>query len=223
MSLLERAAGVVRRWVMGRQYGNWALRSGLRSAHVRSALDRLYRNVPGHRLDVGCGGGDLLGDMATHGVHGRLIGVDRDRATLLEGKAHWGWNGHGGGQPSLVQADARALPFRTEAFDLVTCANMLLMLPTEMVMRDVLAELTRVCRRGGTVAFDIRNRRHPVIWASYPWVKHFDATCAVTRLRAYTPEDVRRVVEGLPATVTRVVPVCGRRMVSVFIVELRKE
>lgn len=220
---LEQVVSLTRRLVVGRRHGERALRSGLRSATVRDTLVSLYRGVPGPRLDVGCGGGDLFADMLAHGGGGELVGVDRDAHALAEARDHWGWNGHTNGAPQLVQADAQALPFRHASFRLVTCVNTLLIFPAAGLLRQAVSEMARVCQRGGTIAFDIRNRRHPVIWASYPLVRHLDPTCQVDRLRAYTPGEIVQLLDGLPVRVVRVVKV-GRRAwwPSVFIVECRR-
>jgi len=114
---------------------------------ARSAYLDLLEIQPGERvLDVGCGSGVVLRDLARRvGSSGRAVGLDygaeflaiaSELAELLE-------------RIELRQGDVRALPFSDGEFDLVLAATVLRHVPDGD--RSV-AELARVVRPGGRVA-----------------------------------------------------------------------
>lgn len=87
-------------------------------------------------LDVGTGHGALLGALASEYA---LVGVDFVFEMLRLAKSRG---------MDVYQADATALPFESNQFDAVVCAEML---QHVAVQEPVLAELVRVCRPGGAV------------------------------------------------------------------------
>lgn len=94
-------------------------------------------------LDVGCGSGDwgrtVIRRMAPHAT---LTGVDRVGDFLDRAKEH--------ARPSdaFVTAQAQALPFDDDQFDIVTCQTVLIHVPDPAA---VIAEMKRVTRPGGLV------------------------------------------------------------------------
>jgi SAM-dependent methyltransferase len=87
-------------------------------------------------LDVGCGTGRLTAALQSAGA--RVVGLDRDRAMLALATTH---------APALVvEADAHALPFPDEAFDVTTAVTLCEFAGDPP---GVFRELARVTRRGG--------------------------------------------------------------------------
>jgi SAM-dependent methyltransferase len=117
---------------------------------VRTAYLDLLAIQPGeHVLDVGCGSGIPLRDMARRvGRTGRAVGLEYSAAFLAvardlseqEGLSAW---------TELRQGDARALPFADGEFDLASAATVLRHIPGG---DRAVAELARVVREGGRVA-----------------------------------------------------------------------
>lgn len=91
-------------------------------------------------LEVGCGTG-VIADEVSRMTSAGVVGLDVDVAMLEAARRH-------APQVTLVQGDARSLPFRGEAFDLALCHYLLLWLddPARAV-----AEMARVVRAGGFV------------------------------------------------------------------------
>jgi SAM-dependent methyltransferase len=114
--------------------GHWWFRA--KRALVRSLLSR-YRARDGRGLDVGCGTGGMLQELAGRGT---WVGVDRMPVALALCQKR--------GLTRLAQASALALPFPAETFD--TCLA-LDVLYHRAVDSDVaaLAECHRVLRPGG--------------------------------------------------------------------------
>lgn len=84
-------------------------------------------------LDVGCGTGLRLRDSGAL----LAIGVDASPEMLAVAQAS-----------KVAAADARALPFAADSFDLIWCRLMLGYLPD---LNPAYAELSRVCRPGGRI------------------------------------------------------------------------
>ena len=92
-------------------------------------------------LEVGCGPGHLLADMASSGA--QCCGADQSRQMLALADRHTRQRGAGAG---LVRCLGQRLPFRDDAFDtVVLCFSGLAWLPR------VLAEVRRVMTSAGSL------------------------------------------------------------------------
>lgn len=117
--------------------------------HIRLLRDHM-RLVAGARvLDIGCGTGALLVELARAGAHVTGMdtfeesgGVDRDiaEARLRESRV----------TAPLLTATAANLPFKDDAFDIGVNIGMLEHIPPDVRPR-VLREMFRVIRPGGTL------------------------------------------------------------------------
>ena len=100
----------------------------------------------GYALDVGCGTGDFLTELAAWVPDGKAVGVDYTIPMMQAGHTKIAPLDHRAG---LVGGDALQLPFPDETFDTIT---------TGFVMRNVVdiqqafAEMWRVARPRGMVA-----------------------------------------------------------------------
>jgi SAM-dependent methyltransferase len=102
-------------------------------------------------LDAGCGEGRHCFGALERGA--RVVGIDLDEASLRAGSGALASRGQELGRLSaMLQADAFRLPFRSETFDRVICAEVM-----EHVhdFRGAARELARVTRPGGRVAVTI--------------------------------------------------------------------
>ena len=110
-------------------------------------------------LDVGTGSGRYLPILQSTGA--RVVGVDFSIAMLSKSS----------GGAARICADARHLPFRRGAFDLI---NASLMVGDIADLRTWLGELTRVLARGGQLVY---SDFHPS-WAENGWRRTFTAAGA---------------------------------------------
>ena len=133
-----------------------ALIAGLEARGRTPAQQRLRRRFlrfvpvrPGARvLEVGCGSGVVVRDLATMvGRRGEVVGVDASRAVLAAARRLRG-PGAGGGRVVLRVGDATRLPFAADRFD-VTLAITLILHVAEP--GPVVREMARVTRPGGRV------------------------------------------------------------------------
>jgi ubiquinone/menaquinone biosynthesis C-methylase UbiE len=127
-----------------------ALFAGTAGAMRRRALSLLARawRTRDHRglavLDLACGAGGFLADLAAAFPRARLIGADLSRAYLAE--AHVA-----APAAALVQAKAEQLPFADASLDAVSCIYLFHELPPK-VRSQVAAEIARVLKPGGHFA-----------------------------------------------------------------------
>lgn len=96
-------------------------------------------------LDVGCGDGRLLGELASLGV--RPLGVDLSEEAVAQARRR-------GVDAVRADVDGGALPIEDHAFDLVLCLDVLEHLFAPDVLRD---ELRRAVAPGGRVVVAVPN------------------------------------------------------------------
>jgi len=139
-------------------------------------------------LDVGCGMGGaarVLCDAA--GSNGECVGVDLDPELLGIARS----KGEGDGNISFVQGDAAALPFEDDTFDLVHARYLFIHLPNH---REVIGEMVRVAKPGGTVALYEPDLR--AVWC-YPESWAYEALPAVFAKAYAEPFAGRKLVSLL--------------------------
>jgi ubiquinone/menaquinone biosynthesis C-methylase UbiE len=137
---------------------SYDLATGLlfRGKYRRIAREIAAEAEPGSRLlDVGCGPGEILVELARIAPAIDATGVDVDAAMIARAdrKAERAAARHGGSRPRFLVADAAALPFEDGAFDVVVSSFSVHHWPD----RDAgLAEVMRVLRPGGkAIVWDI--------------------------------------------------------------------
>ncbi|MFT4569490.1 MAG: SAM-dependent methyltransferase [Hyphomicrobiaceae bacterium] len=151
----------------------------------------LFRRLLGQRLDpanrassrildVGCGTGAVATDF---GRYGSVVATDFSPAALALARRR--------GVSEAVAADATALPFADNSFDLVTAFDILEHVADD---RAMVAELARVLRPGGTVAI------HVPAWPSM-WSRHDEI---LEHKRRYTRRGLRALLASSPLEIERV-------------------
>jgi ubiquinone/menaquinone biosynthesis C-methylase UbiE len=124
------------------------LRSHRWRTAANSAAYLLGALRPGQALlDVGCGPGTITADLAALVAPGRVTAFDAAPGVLAEARATL--DARGVTTVDLVVADAHALDFPADTFDVVH-AHQVLQHVVDPVR--VLREMRRVCRPGGVVA-----------------------------------------------------------------------
>ncbi|MEO5985833.1 MAG: methyltransferase domain-containing protein [Candidatus Limnocylindria bacterium] len=122
------------------------------AASVR-AIERLASSPTPSVIDVGAGLGDIARAFARRSW--RVTAVDTNPSVLAEARRH------AGNVVTIVEADARALPFPARAFDVAHCSLLVHHLdPADAV--DVLREMGRVARHG-IVINDLRRGLLPLV------------------------------------------------------------
>jgi ubiquinone/menaquinone biosynthesis C-methylase UbiE len=127
---------------------------------------RFLRFVPVRRgaraLEVGCGTGVVLRDLATlAGRRGEVWGVDRSRFLLSRARALCA--GAPGAPIRFRHADAERLPFPSDRFDVALAVTVILHVAAP---GRAVAELVRVTRPGGRVA--LQDQDFGVVAVTHP-------------------------------------------------------
>jgi ubiquinone/menaquinone biosynthesis C-methylase UbiE len=162
-----------------------------------SALLRQVSEESGQRdlslLEVGAGSGDVpMSVRRTFEKDGRRLQV-----TLLDRM----WSHLPGDRVASVAGDALQLPFRDNAFDVVSSSLFAHHLEAEE-LRQFAREGLRVCRRAVLINDLIRSPLHlALVYAGLPLFRSritwHDAPASVRR--AYTRQEMRLMLQGLPA------------------------
>jgi ubiquinone/menaquinone biosynthesis C-methylase UbiE len=130
------------------------------SQHLREqARRRMLEAVAWHGdervLDVGCGNGFLMIEIARHLTTGRVTGVDLWKAEAGAQRSGIAWrNAHIEGVQDRIEVqnlDARALPFDDHSFDVIVSSLMLHHAGGSADRDQVVREMLRVLRPGGTL------------------------------------------------------------------------
>jgi SAM-dependent methyltransferase len=123
-----------------------------RKAYAFEMLARLPDLRRGRALDVGCGGGFYLEELARRGFAAE--GLDSSPGMLGRCRARLARGGLGR-RVRLAHGDVEALPFEDGRFDLVLAMGLL-----GYLVRDehALAEMRRVLRPGGYVMINLTNQ-----------------------------------------------------------------
>lgn len=94
-------------------------------------------------LDVGCGNGRLLLNLAKHKHKGRLYGIDVSEGVFEKAKKYSQNNDL---KIHFVAGDSQQIPFLSDAFDAVTACHMIYHVPN---MKFAISEMRRVLKPGG--------------------------------------------------------------------------
>jgi SAM-dependent methyltransferase len=129
---------------------------GLQARIRGQVLDALEWNGEGQVLDIGCGGGALVVELARRNPQARVVGIDAwgpgweysqaacERNAQLEGVAD---------QVTFQKASASALPFGDESLDAVVSNLVFHEVKEAADKRELVREALRVLRKGGKFAF----------------------------------------------------------------------
>ncbi|HEY3451110.1 MAG TPA: class I SAM-dependent methyltransferase [Myxococcales bacterium] len=114
-------------------------------AEGRYLREQLGLSSGARLLDLGCGSGRHLSELASTGA--RLAGVDIDLSALRAARCF----------AQAVAGDLRSLPFRTACFDAAVCWYTTLFVFDEAGNRQALSEVARVLAPGGRLVFQTVN------------------------------------------------------------------
>ncbi|MBU0633431.1 MAG: class I SAM-dependent methyltransferase [Candidatus Omnitrophica bacterium] len=190
---------------------------------ARRRVLELCGEVQGRLLEVGCGEGLFLEEALKKVPAKEIFGIDIWQDILERAKARLRRDDKA--NILLSQADGTSLPFKDNSLDCVVCVNVFFNLPDLNALRRVLGEITRVCRSGGKVIFDIRNRDNPFLYFKYKFAPLYDATVKNLPLKTYRFARVREYLEeaGLKFNKRLNVGFPNNRFAPVFVIEAVKQ
>jgi ubiquinone/menaquinone biosynthesis C-methylase UbiE len=177
--------------------------SGYWQDMVRQKTLAVCRGLSGKLLEVGCGEGLFLAQLSGQNPNLEIWGVDCD-AIILE-KARKRFQERNLKNINLSPQDGVSLSFSNEYFDVVVCINVFLDLGSKEIIKNVLREIARVCKRGATVIVDFRNSANPLIPLKYKFAPLYDPTIKHLLLKAYRLEEMRLILEEVGLLITNTV------------------
>lgn len=117
----------------------------LRKLRVVVELIKSSGIEPSTILDVGCASGWFLSQLSRHFPKAKYYGIDVYSKAIIYGRKKYK-------KLKLIEADAHSIPFSSQTFDLVVCAEVL-----EHVVKPegVLREIKRVLRKNGLAVVEM--------------------------------------------------------------------
>ena len=168
----------------------------------------------GSLLDIGCGEGLFLRRIPEI-YHKKLFGLDPWEILIRRAQEKV--------SVPLFIGNGNALPFKKDTFNEITILNLFPNLIHFHHMIPILKEALRVCKKGGKVIFDYRNKKNPLIWLGYKTVKIHDPDIKVP-LHAYPRRQVKRLLQtvGAEGVHYHPIPSWWRIDSPAYVVEIRK-
>lgn len=163
------------------------------AAHLL-VLDQLHLetcsvNANGGRLlEIGCGEGLMLSQLHQHNPRIEAYGID-SWSDVLSGTRNRL-------EPSikLLCADARSLPFKGASFDIIVCVNVFICVESIAIVKSILREASRICRKDARLIIEFRNKANPLLWLKYKLAKYYDPTTKKHPLSTYYRRDISRIL-----------------------------
>ncbi|MEW6088956.1 MAG: class I SAM-dependent methyltransferase [bacterium] len=166
---------------------------------VRKEALRLCRNDKGKLLEAGCGEGLFLVKLASLNKKLDIYGID-NRPEILE-KAEKKIEDNNCRNIKVIKADAASMPFEDSYFDTVVCINVIFNLPSEDLLKKVLKEISRVCKKDAAFILDFRNKKNPFLYLKYKLAPFYDETVKNLPLKTYTLREMSQFAEEAGFTV----------------------
>jgi len=162
--------------------------AGYWQAKVRRLAGEICASYSGRVLEVACGEGLFLSRLLRQNASIEAWGVDSWPQIL--GRARQRLAGQGLPEARLIEADAQHLPLEDMFFDAVFCINSFMCLPDFETAQRVLAEMARVCKPGGRLVVEFRNKANALLRAKYALARYYDATARQHPLSTFYERDI---------------------------------
>jgi len=166
-SAAEAMAAVRRRFSHAGAAGRWDAMYATETARLDEANFRLRRDIAVARvrsivtpeslvLDLGCGTGPVISELRRHGV--KVVGLDYSDDMLAHARARL--RALGLDEAGLMRGDCRETPYPRASFDVVVCLGVISYIEN---YAEVLEEIHRLLKPGGTALISFRNAFNPIL------------------------------------------------------------
>jgi ubiquinone/menaquinone biosynthesis C-methylase UbiE len=191
--------------------------SGYWQSKIRDVVYNLSSSEEGYFLEVGCGEGLFLQNLVRKNARMKLLGIDISFKQLLKAKTRVE------DEVNLLLANATSLPFKNNLFNRIVCINVIMNMPHDEMFDKSFQEMRRVCKRGGSIIFEIRNQLNPFVYMKYKLVKFYDATIDSSFLKMYKMKMVEARLQSLGFIITKKITIGfpGGRFAPVILIEAR--
>jgi ubiquinone/menaquinone biosynthesis C-methylase UbiE len=191
--------------------------AGYLQGRIRKEALVLCHDSKGRLLEIGCGEGLFLEQLSKENPGLKMWGVDNDDGRLKAASQR-------SANFSLSNQDARKLSFEDGYFDAVICVNVLFNMRSKDDVSRTLSEMKRVCKKGGSIIFDIRNSKNPALALKYRLARYYDDTLKGLALKTYSIEEIEAILEdlGMKAAVKKLIGFNSPIFSVATVVEARK-
>lgn len=162
---------------------------------VRKEALRLCEGVRGRILEIGCGEGLFLLQLAKANPSLELWGVDNSQERL--NRAQEKAKSAGVTSVRFLCQEAPDIRFEEGYFDAVICINVFFNMPSFVMVRDTIRQMKHVSKKTGKIIFDFRNARNPLLWCKYRLARLYDETVKDLPLRTYTRSEIKTLLREL--------------------------
>ncbi|MFA6216179.1 MAG: class I SAM-dependent methyltransferase [Candidatus Omnitrophota bacterium] len=169
--------------------------SGYWQDKIRREALKMCRNSSGRSLEVGCGEGLFLTQLARQNPQTQVWGIDFNEERLR--RVNEKIKEQGIANIHVLLLAAPQLTFEDEYFDTVVCVNVFLNMESLDTVRQALQEIHRVCKRSGKVIFDFRNSRNLFMNLKYRLARYYDRTLKNLPLNTYHPQHIESLLREL--------------------------
>jgi SAM-dependent methyltransferase len=163
--------------------------AGFLQDKIRQTVAAWTEGYRGRLLEVGCGEGLLLARIARANPALDITGIDHWPEILERGRVLLSQKGLS--KIRLEKAEAGLIPFPDDSFDSVLIVDVLMCIKEDREVKDVFAEIGRVCRPGGRLIVEFRNRSNVLLRWKYRWARFYDGTLEDHPLRTYARKEMR--------------------------------
>ena len=175
---------------------------GYITSKVRNKAITQIPDNPGIVIDIATGNGLFLINFEQNYSHSnKLIGLDLRYSLLQEAKQIAKTNQVN--NIEWINGNALYLPLKTNSVEVVLCLNTFLNIGTFNEVALIISELIRICKPGGTIIFDIRNRSNLLVAIKY-FLHSFKETFATS---AYKVDQFKTLLSDWGVTMENVAAV----------------
>jgi len=196
--------------------------AGYWQAKVRRLALGMSAVHQGRVLEVGCGEGLFLSQLLRQNPLLELWGVDSWTKILVQARHRLAAQGLS--EARLVEADGRRVPFEDMFFDLVICINAFLCMQGLSVVEAVVGEMARVCKPGGRLLVEFRNRANGLLRLKYAFARYYDASTIHNPLSTFYERDMIALLKrnGFVVRRARYVDFPVKKWAPIIILEAQK-
>ena len=164
---------------------------------IRKEVINLCKNVKGRLIEVGCGEGLFITKLAVSNSRLEIYGLDNNIDKILAAQRRCQEKKLK--NIKLIYSDGVDFPSRNESFDMIVCINTFVNINSIDTVIQVLTQMTRVCKKGGRIIFDLRNSLNPLIKLKYKLAPYYDATIREEKLplNTYNPKCIEEILGKL--------------------------
>ncbi len=197
--------------------------AGYWQGKIRRITVSLCQDLRGRVLEVGCGEGLFLSQLMCRYPALEVWGVDAGSEILRRARLRLDRQPLKS-PPRLIKGDARNLPFEDRSFDAVVGINLLMCLPGLQAVETVVAEMARVCKPGGRLLIELRNKANVLLRLKYGLARYYDASVKHHPLSTFYERDVVAILKKNDFVVRRArhVDFPIKRWAPIIILETQK-